>query len=133
MIRLSPGSYCVGTLRQADLLDNFATLLALHQHGGNEGVIIDAMILSKKLNQPWCSTCRGTGEVDEALGGEGTNGIVVCPDCDTQSELYDADMLIDALVKRLEDLVPPGFYFGAHPSDGADFGVWMQEDEYANV
>jgi hypothetical protein len=28
-----------------------------------------------------CETCHDTGEVDERLGGEPTNGIVPCPDC----------------------------------------------------
>lgn len=31
---------------------------------------------------PQCETCRGTGEVDETLGGAPRSGAVACPDCD---------------------------------------------------
>lgn len=29
-----------------------------------------------------CDTCRGTGIVDDSLGGIGTSGTHPCPDCD---------------------------------------------------
>lgn len=28
-----------------------------------------------------CSTCDGTGKIDESLGGFSTNGMAACPDC----------------------------------------------------
>jgi len=100
-MRLSPGSIISGTLRLDDLLREFAHVLALHKHDGNKGVIDDALVMAKTNSSAW-----------------------------TDEQIDDAQMLIDALSKRLDDLCPNGYYFGAHPNDGADFGVWEHEDAY---
>ena len=34
-----------------------------------------------------------------------------------------------ALADDLEALAPDGYYFGAHPGDGSDFGFWKLEEE----
>jgi hypothetical protein len=40
------------------------------------------------------------------------------------------DYLLDDLHSELEDLSPDGYYFGAHPGDGSDYGWWpIEEDE----
>ena len=33
-----------------------------------------------------------------------------------------------ALADDLEALAPDGYYFGAHPGDGSDFGFWKCEE-----
>jgi len=38
------------------------------------------------------------------------------------------DDLLDQLNTKLNELAPAGYYFGSHPDDGADFGVWAIED-----
>lgn len=35
--------------------------------------------------------------------------------------------IINELSEKLNDLCPQDYYFGAHPDDGADFGVWKAE------
>lgn len=35
---------------------------------------------------------------------------------------------LDALFDELELLAPDGFYFGAHPGNGSDFGFWELEE-----
>lgn len=40
--------------------------------------------------QTVCTTCGGSGEIDERMGGIATSGIVPCPDCDGQPAEVDA-------------------------------------------
>lgn len=41
----------------------------------------------------------------------------------------DAYHYINDLIDQLNMAAPEGFYFGAHPGDGSDFGFW-EEEEY---
>lgn len=41
----------------------------------------------------------------------------------------DGTFLIEALFDALNDCAPDGYYFGAHPYDGADFGFWQVDDD----
>lgn len=36
--------------------------------------------------------------------------------------------LLDALFDAMNDLAPDGYYFGAHPGDGSDYGFWAVDD-----
>lgn len=40
----------------------------------------------------------------------------------------EADWDLESLFDLLGNYVPPFCYFGAHPGDGADYGVWVYED-----
>jgi hypothetical protein len=35
--------------------------------------------------------------------------------------------LVDRLFDDLDRLAPDGYYFGAHPGDGSDYGYWQFE------
>lgn len=58
---------------------------------------------------------------------------VGCPDFATCNKAGDAFMedvsiFLDELFDALNDCAPDGFYFGAHPGDGSDYGFWSIED-----
>lgn len=40
----------------------------------------------------------------------------------------DASYLLEELFNVLNDHAPEGYYFGAHPGDGSDFGFWQIEE-----
>lgn len=40
----------------------------------------------------------------------------------------DAEFLVEDLHEALNEYAPEGYYFGAHPGDGADFGFWKSEE-----
>lgn len=41
----------------------------------------------------------------------------------------DGNFLVEDLIDALNDCAPDGYYFGAHPYDGADFGFWQVDDD----
>lgn len=44
-------------------------------------------------------------------------------------ELEECDYLLADLFDILNSYAPEGFYFGAHPGDGSDFGFWEVEED----
>ena len=41
----------------------------------------------------------------------------------------DLDEILSNLFDAIDDYVPEGYYFGAHPGDGSDYGIWPVEEE----
>ena len=39
----------------------------------------------------------------------------------------DAAALLESLFDTLDEHAPEGFYFGAHPGDGSDYGYWEND------
>lgn len=50
---------------------------------------------------------------------------------DDTAEWWDSDHAashLENLTDTLNDYAPEGYYFGAHPGDGADYGYWKTEN-----
>jgi hypothetical protein len=46
----------------------------------------------------------------------------------TVGDMVESSACVYELVGALECYAPTGFYFGAHPGDGSDYGFWLSED-----
>lgn len=57
---------------------------------------------------------------------------VVTDPCATESdERWESEEMIyfvEELFDVLDSYAPDGYYFGAHPGDGSDFGFWKNEN-----
>lgn len=50
---------------------------------------------------------------------------------DDDAEYWDSEdcmFFLDDLFNVLDQYSPDGYYFGAHPGDGSDFGYWKNEE-----
>jgi len=102
---MDKGTLISGTLRTEDLIECFKDYLdSLGRRYASEwNAIVDVM------NETGYTDA--TGEINEAW-------------YDTDAACEVLEMLFDALDSAASD----GYYFGAHPGDGSDFGYWECED-----
>ena len=108
---LDPGSYSTGTLRDEDLVDMFDTI----------GSIVE------------CSDCRAQAKgIREELEDIEESEKCSCSSCGSFREGWQ-EGIGEALAWLFDHVgeihVPEGFYFGNIEGDGADIGVF-EEEEY---
>ena len=72
---------------------------------------------------------------------EAYEGYMVCPfppvpayvqDEGDDSPWWDsleASYILEDLFERLQDAATEGYYFGAHPDDGSDYGFWQIDED----
>lgn len=101
-----------GTLKLDDLLCRFAHTLALHEHGENRKLILEATVFAHDMR------------------------------ANRTYDIEAAQEILDELAQKLDALAPPGFFFGVSPCDAACFGVFeysedailpSMEDYYAHL
>jgi len=63
-------------------------------------------------------------------GAMNPDHVKLCDEADSIEDYAseDADCVLEELFDALSEYAPPYGYFGAHLSDGADYGFWLQED-----
>ena len=97
------GSVSHGTLRSEDLLPAFlATLFILDPKHDSMAVLRD--------------------EVDDVLARLAADPL------DDKANEDASELINEVLIDAINDALPRGWYFGANEGDGADFGVWQDED-----
>lgn len=95
------GTVSWGTMRNEDLIPCFISYLRAN------------------WDELSVETRQGVNAIEYALDGWGAIYY------EASEEAYsDLAWLFDAL----NDLAPEGYYFGAHPGDGSDYGFWEVED-----
>lgn len=99
------GSVSCGTMRPEDLIPTFVSELDWQLRRGP-------------------STSRATRKANVALLREVRANMKADDYFESEAADWDLDTLFDAL----GEYAAPYFYFGAHPSDGADYGYWLSED-----
>lgn len=102
--RLGIGSVSSGTMRPEDLIPEFLA-------------VADGLRLSRADRQ----TVRDIARAEREPGYYGSDGCPGGPDVDPAEDL-------DTLFDLLGNYVPDYCTFGAHPGDGADYGVWPVEE-----
>lgn len=108
-----PGSVSHGTGLLDDLAEGFASTL---------DALREARIAPRSTSAPYSADeVQAVGEVDRLLGEvEGSRAALG----DDWAESEIAAEQVDALADALDAWALPGFQFGAHEGDGADFGFW---------
>jgi hypothetical protein len=102
------GSVSSGTMREIDLLNAFLPIIKEHNPLAYDDI-------EDELN-PFCRN-----DIDKILGNENHT----CWQSATMTWVVN-EIMWDAM----NEIAPEGFYFGAHPGDGRDYGFWAIEEDH---
>lgn len=115
--QLKFGSYISGTMRTQDLVPKFfEILMSVSMNAAYQIVLTRAFEDDISLSDHWLFKAITDEEWPHDDHGWWLS--------------VEAAEMVDTLVNALQDFVPVGHYFGAHPGDGSDFGCWRFEDSH---
>lgn len=103
----NPGSVSHGTMRAEDLIPAFMFLLEEHDREAA------TKLTSSYSEEGWPYSMAGLAFGD--------------PFDEVQQEF--APHFLEDLFNALNEIAPPGTYFGAHVGDGSDYGFWSHEED----
>ena len=103
MATINTGTVIHGTMRAQDLIPAFLDTLAEVCPESYEGYMCTAF-------PPVPAYVQDEGDDSEWWDSE------------------DALWLLESLFDQLNEAAPEGYYFGAHPGDGSDYGFWAIDD-----
>ena len=108
------GSISSGTMRPEDLIPAFTSEL--------EALAKQTGIVSGKRRKEHAKLVREIETRMDTYKAGDRSGESTYYQCD------DSDEDLESLFDALREYAAPYFYFGAHPSDGAEYGFWLSED-----
>jgi len=104
------GTVSHGTMRQEDLIPSFLGVL-------------------EELDKTrWQVLVEGHQDVLDRFGDLRLEWVAGSGEYIPDDKIDSAHYLLDVLFDTLDDLAPEGYYFGANPGDGSDYGFWLAED-----
>ena len=106
---IQPGSISHGTMRECDLIPTFMSTLRDFSPSR-------AAAITDEYGAAFIERCSTDGALDYSL----------------INEMENQGWLLESLFDALDDIAPDGFYFGAHPGDGSDYGFWEADEHSLN-
>ena len=104
------GTVSHGTMRPQDLIPQFLRAIAVIAHAKPAGF---------NYNHAAALQVAHLHSVPNWVVDEGDS----CPWWDEE----ESGWLLETLFEGLASVAPEGYYFGAHPGDGSDYGFWKGE------
>lgn len=112
---ITVGSVSHATMREEDLIPAFINSLFYIDRSASSG-----------FNQEWEELQKVTEWVEERFTWQQLreDNLIWARIVDDQHNL------LESLFDTLDSHAPEGYYFGAHPGDGSDYGYWENEEEF---
>jgi hypothetical protein len=115
------GTVSEATLRPEDLIPAFLGVLEACDPAAYASLKTEALQFGLDIDDPKLKEQGPEDEGDPVSLGE---WIEAHPECDDDIGWF----LSESIWTAMNELAQPGYYFGAHPGDGADYGFWRLED-----
>lgn len=95
-------------------------------HAGLDASVSHGTMRRQDLIPVFLTVLRDTPEYVQVM-----NVVPAHAQDDEEAEWWDSDdaiLFLESLFETLDMYAPQGYYFGAHPGDGSDYGYWKLEN-----
>ena len=115
------GTVSEATMLSRDLVPKFMFILAQY-HPDAYDTIMGEIQEEFGLQYADLHECNALCDCDEYLKCVSHSGI-----WESEAMSY---ILNETIWDAMQEIAPDGYYFGAHPGDGCDYGFWQCEEDY---